>query len=90
MHCLQFFVVPRGEYDPPLLELLLLDKDGLGERNPAELGARDLEAAGFEKDFPSVAVVLLACPPLGDRPRGEYCPLGELGRPFLPGEFLGE
>ena len=85
INCLQFFVVPRGEYDPPLLELVRLDEDGLGKRNPDELGVRDYDAASFEKDFPSVCVLLLACPPLGDLPRGEYCPRGD-----LPGEFLGE
>ena len=76
--CLQFFVVPRGEYDPPLLELRLLDAEGVGDRKPAELGVRDLEG-GFGNVLPAVCVVLLASPRCGDRPlsedlacRGEY------------------
>ena len=66
----------------------MLDNDGLGERKPAELGVRDREAAGFQNDFPSVAVVLRACPPTGERPRGEFGPLG-VALPAL-GEFRGE
>ena len=57
---LQFFVVPRGEYDPPLLELRLLEADGVGDLKPADDGVRDLDC-GLEKDLTLfVTVVLLA------------------------------
>ena len=66
----QFFVVPRGEYSPPLLDPLLLWFDEeLGDLNPAELGDRVADS-GFEKVFPFVCVVLRAWP-LGDRPLGD-------------------
>ena len=88
IHTLQFFVVPFGDHDPPLLDRVpLLEDDELGDRKPAELGDLDFDA-GLEKDCPFVLVTLRACP-LGELGLCGDLPLGDVEeRAYRPGDGL--